>query len=88
MKGRSVEGRLRFRSIELQMLVDQRKDEELMGLQRNSLADVPVTLGFVCGTGVTEETNKMIQEAQQNSRLIEKRKETDDVLNAMVTNQK
>jgi hypothetical protein len=62
MKGRSVEGRLRFRSIELQMLVDQRKDEELMG--------------------------KMIQEAQQNSRLIEKRKETDDVLNAMVTNQK
>jgi hypothetical protein len=62
MKGRSVEGRLRFRSIELQMLVDQRKDEELMG--------------------------KMIQEAQQNSRLIEKRKETDDILNAMVTNQK
>jgi len=74
-----------YHSIELRKLGGRRiEDEESRGLKQDMLAKGSTLWQSIkIGIGLTEETNKKIQEALQSCHWIEKRKASDDTLRKM-----
>ena len=62
-------------------MADRHMGEESKGLKKPLLADYSQQIGARKNdAGLTEETDKMIREAEQSCHWIEKRKEIDDML--------